>query len=311
MAAVLAHELGHLVRDHWEYERRAMGVFQYNAQIAARVEYFRTQSSREAIRVGSLEYHRQRFAFSREQEKDADSHGTVLLTRAGFKPTAMVKYMARMANDEFGRRTKWTDTHPGAGERLALVEPRAYDEEIDQLARSLAQEGEFKVLAFRVNEWISQMPDSGNAWFHKAAFLERLRAATYVEGYERALSRTSPGISRTDAELGGVWESLCIGLYRTGNRIESAHCSLFIKDSEARARFREATFGENLFMGGGPQGGTALLTARDADGSKILTNDPTILKARGLPATQNVAPWRAIRFPPSELDRPLPSPRNR
>lgn len=305
LAAVLAHELGHLDRHHFEYRNRAMGVFQYNAEAIAREEFRRTWNSQHAVRVAQGELDRKRFAFSREQEKDADSHGTVLLTRAGFRPIAMVKLMTQFAIRDDGRATEWSDTHPGGLERLVAVEPRALDEEIDQFARQLAGSGDRRTLAAQINDWLIQLPDSGNAWFHKGELLDRLRSPAFVEAYERALSRSSPPISRTNDELAEIWLRLCVALFQEGYKPESAYCSSAIRDAGVRERYRQATFGDMLFLHVGQEAATDLVTARDADGRKILTNVPSVLRARGLPTGQTIAPWRPIRFPPNEVDRPL------
>ena len=305
LAAVLAHELGHLARDHAGYRIRAEGVFQYNAVARAREAYYGTGSFGRAVQVGQEAYRRQSFAFSREQEADADSFGTVLLSRAGFRPDAMIRMMSRFLIDEGHQQTQWWHAHPGWAERLQLVEPRVLDEEVDRLARSMAQAGDYAALSAHIDGWLGKLPNSGNAWFHKAAFLERLRSVAYVEAYERSLTRQGPAINRTDRELADVWLSLCVGLYHAGQKLESAYCSRFIKDSEVLERYKTATFGKLLFVHGLKLESGTLLTARDADGNKLITNVPEVLRARGLPTSQTVAPWRPVRFPPNDLDTPL------
>lgn len=305
LAAVLAHEIGHLARDHAGYRRKAVGAFAYQAQIAANAEFYRSGDYAKAVSAGVATLGLNAFAFSREQEADADSFGTVLLTRAGYKAGAIMKLMTRMLLDLGDRPTQWFSTHPGWAERMNRVEARVTDEELDQLARALAKAGDSATLARRINGWLAQLPDSGNAWFHKAAFLERLRSPRYVEAYERALTSQAPALSRTSEELAELWLSLCVGLYRTGHKLESAHCSRYIAHQDSYERYRAATFGNLLFVHGPAPAGGSLLAARDQDGSKLITNDTRLLRERGL-SGQAFSPWRAAPFASPELASPLP-----
>lgn len=306
LAAMLAHELGHLDRNHAGYRRYAIEYFKAYGNAVRNHEFYRTGDLTRATRTAVQATLSQAFAFSREQEADADSIGVVLLTRAGYKPDAMMKTMSRLLLDSEHRTTRWFDTHPGWADRMNRVEPRVLDEETDQVARALASEGNHRELARRINEWLRQLPDSGNAWFHRAAFLERLGAEGHVEAYERALNAQRPSISRTSDELQEVWLSLCAALFRAGHKLESAHCSKFIKNPELRDKFRSATFGETLFMHGPEPAPTSILTARDRDGTRLITNDKSVLQARGIEHEQAAAPWRPIRFPPGDVTRPLP-----
>ena len=304
LAAVLAHELGHLVRDHAGYRAKALGAFVYHAQSAASAEFHRSGDYAKAVSAGTASFGMRAFAFRREQEIDADSHAAVLLTRAGYKPDAIVRLMSKLLLDEGDRPAGWFSTHPGWAERLNRVEARVTDQELDQLARSLASAGESAALARRINGWLAQLPDSGNAWFHKAAFLERLRSPQYVEAYERALTGQEPALSRTGDELADLWLSLCVGLYRNGHKLESAHCSRYIARQEHYERYRAATFGNLLFVHGpAPATGGSLLAARDRDGAKLITNDARVLKERGL-SGQAFSPWRATHFPSPKLVQP-------
>ncbi len=305
LAAVLAHEIGHISRRHFEFRRQAQDYFVAQAQSAGYGEFYRSGDVRKAKAAAAGAFVFNRAAFSREQEADADSFGTVLLSRAGFDPKVMAAMMTRFLLDKPGEASaSWFSTHPGWAERLERVEPRIYDEEADRLARAM-EAGDRRALARQINDWLRQLPDSGNAWFHKAAFLERVRSLTYLEAYERALTGQSPPISRTEAELQQLWLRLCVGLHQAGHKLESAHCSQSIKIAELRAEYREATFGDSLFLHGDTAPASTLISARDADGSKIITNDPSVLRNRGLSVTHRIAPWRPIRFPPAEADAAL------
>ena len=304
LAAMLAHELGHLERDHAGYRKRAEGVFRYNAQLAGRSAFWRTNRYEQARRASTIEYYRQHFAFSREQEADADDQGAIILSRAGFRPDAAIKALTSMLALRGYQATAWYHEHPGLLDRILLVQPRVFDLESDQLARSLSEQGDRAALARQINAWLKNLPDSGNAWFHKAVFLEKLRSIRGLEAYERSLGANGPSISRADEELAEVWLALCVGLYKADFKAESASCSLRLRYSDLREQYRAATFGDNLVVGGEAPA-SDLLLARDEDGRKIITNDSTTLTRRGLPATHKPASWRPIRFPPTEVDHPL------
>lgn len=307
LAAVIAHEIGHIARKHFDYRRNARDYLIGQAQSAAYGEFTRTGDVNKARQAAVNTIMLGASAFSRAQELDADGYGTVLLTRAGFDPKLMAAMMERMLLDRQGEaRTNWLATHPGWNERLASVEPRIQDEESDRLARSLAEGGDRRALARQINAWLARLPDSGNAWFHKAEFLERVRNAAYLEAYSRALTAESPQISRREGEIGELWLRLCSGLYHAGHKLESAHCSRYLKDPELQAKFRDATFGPVLFVHGTDTSQQTLVAARDAQGRRLLTNDPSILSGRAAAAPQRVAPWRPLRFPPDDVDRALP-----
>lgn len=306
LAAVLAHEIGHISRRHFEYRRNARDYFVSQAKSAGYGEFYRSGDAKKARTAAAGALVAKQAAFSREQEADADSFGTVLLGRAGFDPQAMSAMMTRFLLDKPGdAATSWFSTHPGWAERLERVEPRIYDEEADRLVRAMQVSGERRALARQINGWLEQLPDSGNAWFHKAAFLERVRSLTYLEAYERALTAQSPPISRTDPDVQALWLRLCIGLHHAGHKLESVYCSQSIRAPELRAAYRDATFGEALFVHGDPSPESSLVTARDADGSRIITNDPNVLRNRGLTLTHRIAPWRPVRFPPAGADAAL------
>lgn len=247
---------------------------------------------------------RARAAFSREQEKDADSYGTVLLTRAGFKPDAMLKMLGKLAILDGGQATHWSMDHPGALDRITLVEPRVEDEEHNLLTQSLAEKGDSKALASQINAWLKKLPESGNAWYHKAVILQKLRSADTLEALERAVSRHSPSISQPDDQVAEVWLALCVGLYKAGFKLESANCSRRL-GGDLREQYRAATFGNKLVVGGQERALMNVMTGTDREGRKVFTNQDSTLRLRGIPVGDVVAPWKPVRFPPNGADREL------
>jgi metalloprotease len=298
LAAVLAHEFGHLSRQHFSYQQRAVAAYSAHASAVGRQDFYRTGDIAHAERLAKQVMTQNMSAFSRQQEIDADDFGTQLLFAAGYKPEVMVKTMLRFLATGGQETTQWWQDHPGWPERLARVEPRVLDLESDRSARMLAGANDTKGLARQINDWLRQLPDSGNAWFQKAALLRRLGNPGYVEAYERALDGTQPTLAVKPEEIAEMWLSLCVGLYEAGYKLESAECSKNIKDGEQYERFERATFGRVLVAGEQP--GSSLLTARDERGSKFITNQPSSLAFRGI-GGQKVAPWHPIRFSLPEI----------
>jgi tetratricopeptide (TPR) repeat protein len=304
LAAVLAHEMGHLQRAHFDYQANALKIYEAHARSLAEHEFYRTGNVRHAISVGKKTLSWNMNAFGRAQELDADDFGTQLLAQAGYRPDIVVKMMLRFLADDGYQRTDWFKNHPGWPERLANVEPRILDLELTAaLERLSAASGEAAGIVRHVNLWIEKLPNSGNAWYWKARLLEQLRRTSYVEAYERAIAGRQPTISLDETKVDLVWLELCTGLYQNGNRLESAYCARNIRTAELREYFRASTFGERLWQNGDGMPST-LLSARDENGGKFITNQQSSVVFRGLKA-QTIEPWRPIRFPPTDADAPI------
>jgi Zn-dependent protease with chaperone function len=306
IAGVLAHELAHIDRQHIEYKKRAIEAHAYYAQAVGRDALRKTGSLDQAKRQAVIAFMGHHSAFSREQESDADDYGTVLLSRAGFKPEAIKAVMTGMLEGGDGPAfAAWFDSHPGLLERLSRTAPRVSDEETAALARALTEKGDWRALAAHINRWLEQTPNSANAWFHKAEFLRRAGAANYLEGYERALTRQQPSLSLSPREINALRLELCLGLYHAGYVSESVHCSAQITDAEILERYRSATFGERLIVQASEAQDAGLYTLRDERGGKLITNDPALAREHGPRNVEPVSAWRPIRFPPSDVDAPL------
>jgi len=303
LAGVLAHEMGHLARSHFDYQARALQTYEAHAQAVAEHDFYRNGNVAHAVAMGKKAFAWNIRAFERRQELDADDFGAQVLAEAGYKPEVMVKVMLRFLGDDGHERTEWFQNHPGWPERLANIEPRILDLELTATLQRLSPDREMGALVSQINLWIEKLPDSGNAWLHKGRVLEQLRRISYVEAYERAVTGQQPTLSGDEAKFDSVWFALCMGLYETGNRLESAYCARNVRSIQLRERLRAATFGDRLWQHGDASP-NSLLTARDENGGKFITNQQSSIAFRGLRA-QSVVPWRPVRFPPSDADAPI------
>lgn len=129
LAAVLGHEIGHVVFRHANerVSRSALaetGVQLIGAYAGARgtPESTRTLMGLlgAGVQVGVL------LPFSREQEREADIYGQELMARAGFDPAAATALWRNMlAQDGAGRPPPLLSTHPDPGNRLQRLAERA------------------------------------------------------------------------------------------------------------------------------------------------------------------------------------------
>ncbi len=132
VAFVVAHEIAHQVANHPSAAAEdaeaggAVGALIGGVLvIAAAASGARTTPAqgRRAIegyagggaRLGAL-------AFSKEQEREADRLGVLLLWRAGYDPAAARPFLLTMARAARRRETGLFDTHPAGPERLAAFD---------------------------------------------------------------------------------------------------------------------------------------------------------------------------------------------
>lgn len=143
LAAVLAHEIGHVQQRHLArqlaQQRDNMLISIGSlllALLAARTEY----GPQAAMAVGQAAAAQRSLAFSRADEREADRVGFQILTAAGFDPQGMVSFFRRM---EQGMRAydsmapEYLQTHPLTAERIADMMGRVRQVGTHQHADSL------------------------------------------------------------------------------------------------------------------------------------------------------------------------------
>lgn len=128
LAAVVAHEIGHVVSNHHD-ERitRQMGA-QTGLGIVGAVlgSQYGDSASQATNQFGGAAL---QAAFllpgSRTQESEADVVGQQLMARAGFDPRAAVSLWQNMIAASSGQQPKWLSTHPDPQSRIGELQGRA------------------------------------------------------------------------------------------------------------------------------------------------------------------------------------------
>jgi predicted Zn-dependent protease len=124
MAAILAHEIGHVQARH---ARRRIAA--RNQALASTIDIAQTFRDPELTRQAIDIQKRSLAAFSREQEHEADLFGNALMAKAGFDPSGAVRSLVihermkglfgRIAGLRTRRQTSVLATHPPTPERIA------------------------------------------------------------------------------------------------------------------------------------------------------------------------------------------------
>ena len=128
LAAVVAHEIGHVVSNHHD-ERitRQMGA-QTGLGIVGAVlgsQYGDTASQATSQFGGAALQAAFLLPGSRAQETEADVVGQQLMARAGFDPRAAVSLWQNMIAASGGRQPQWLSTHPDPQSRIGELQGRA------------------------------------------------------------------------------------------------------------------------------------------------------------------------------------------
>ncbi len=126
LAAVLAHELGHIQKQH------ALDAIQ-----TARGNKFLAVAATEAVKTAAKDNREQigqvldemaddlllqfKNGYSRDQESQADNEAVATLKRAGYDPTAMVSLFTKMEKRLKPGAADFSHTHPKTADRIASV----------------------------------------------------------------------------------------------------------------------------------------------------------------------------------------------
>lgn len=120
LAAVVAHEVGHVERRH--HARRVLRDASVQVLLALLVGD--TSPAAGALQAaGQLA----QLSYSREHERESDDYAVETLARHGLPAEAMAQALERIAqgNDGAGRMPAFVSTHPGTEERVARVRAAA------------------------------------------------------------------------------------------------------------------------------------------------------------------------------------------
>ncbi len=117
LAAVMAHEVGHVLADH-SNERASQSTLRNVGIVAAQI-LGASDTTLQVLDTGS------RLGiflpFNRTQESEADSIGVILMAEAGFNPEESINLWLNMSADDGPRPPELLSTHPSPSSRMAQL----------------------------------------------------------------------------------------------------------------------------------------------------------------------------------------------
>ncbi|WP_455385077.1 M48 family metalloprotease [Acidihalobacter prosperus] len=132
LAAVMAHEIAHITQRHIARaleENQRLSLATMLAVLSGIALSANAPQIGSAVTAGAVAGSLQnQLNFSRAFEREADSIGIGILARAGYRPTAMAEFFARLARTESPSDANVPEllrTHPVTGDRIAEAEARA------------------------------------------------------------------------------------------------------------------------------------------------------------------------------------------
>ncbi len=132
LAAVIGHEIGHVVERHHDEritrQMGAAGAVQLLGALAGDYGQLATQGGGLLAQTGFL------LPGSRAQESEADVVGQRMMAQAGFDPRAAVALWRNMIAAGGSRPPQWLSTHPDPQARISELQARA-----DQLVPTYEQ----------------------------------------------------------------------------------------------------------------------------------------------------------------------------
>lgn len=132
LGAVIGHELAHVGRRHGAQQIEAVALVEVGKSILFKrnPELEDVYQSREGQIATAVTTMLAGSGWSRQQEFEADEHGTLYMSRAGYPARAMVQLFERMQHD-------FEPDRPGAAERLLRTHP-PFDERIARVESTIA-----------------------------------------------------------------------------------------------------------------------------------------------------------------------------
>ena len=119
LATVLAHEVGHALREHTRERVSRAYAQQLLLSGAAAVTGVSEGTANVANMVAEVTL---QLPFSRDQESEADQIGLELMARAGYDPRAALTLWNKMAAAGGGGQPKFLSTHPAPKDRIKDIE---------------------------------------------------------------------------------------------------------------------------------------------------------------------------------------------
>ncbi len=122
LAAVIGHEIGHVLADHGNERVSQQSAVQIGMQTVAVMTDTTTgtgQATMAALGLGSQ--YGVLLPFSRSHESEADAIGLDLMARAGFDPAQSVTLWENMSAGGGQQPPEWMSTHPAHGTRISAL----------------------------------------------------------------------------------------------------------------------------------------------------------------------------------------------
>lgn len=119
LAAVIGHEIAHVMADHANERVSTQAATQTGLSIlqaAAGLDSAAGQQLMGLLGMGAK--YGIILPFSRQHESEADTLGLNLMARAGFDPRASIALWQNMSANSQGQPPVWLSTHPSHGQRI-------------------------------------------------------------------------------------------------------------------------------------------------------------------------------------------------
>jgi predicted Zn-dependent protease len=153
VAAVLAHEIGHVTQRHiarmLAQQKQVSLVTMAGMVLALLAARSNPQAAMGSLMLGSEMARSSMLSFSREAEREADRVGFEILRQAGFDMQSMVSFFSRLQQASRFYETNapaYLRTHPVTGERIGDMQLRLRESRYRQRADSI----EFQLLRARL-----------------------------------------------------------------------------------------------------------------------------------------------------------------
>jgi predicted Zn-dependent protease len=124
LAAVIAHEIGHVRAEHSQERVNSQVATQGAVQLVSAALQIGNVGYANAIAgaLGAGAQYGVLLPYSRNQELEADRTGLRLMVEAGHDPREALEFWRRMEQQAGGQPPAFLSTHPAAGERIERLE---------------------------------------------------------------------------------------------------------------------------------------------------------------------------------------------
>lgn len=141
LAAVLAHEVAHVTERHIVKELNIRGVDESASTGLARViggggDAMRAVFTQMVDKAVEVLFEK---GLKKQDEMDSDRIATITITSAGYDPTALKRYLAKISSNE--KETKvLTGTHPSFGDRTKGLDTVLAENQLTDMKQSIVKE---------------------------------------------------------------------------------------------------------------------------------------------------------------------------